>query len=66
VPTVGIANIDALERGVDGFKLSTSSPLRNAGLNLASMFGLNPGTRDFFGDPLPGDGKTDVGADELA
>jgi hypothetical protein len=65
VPTVGVANIDALERSVDGFKLSSSSPLRNAGLNLLSTFGVNPGTRDFFGDPLPGDGKTDIGAHEF-
>jgi hypothetical protein len=66
VPTVGVANIDALERSVDGFKLSSASPLRNAGLNLSSTFGINPGSRDFFGDALPGDGQSDVGAHEYA
>ena len=65
VPTVGVANIDALETSVDGFKLAATSPVRNAGLNLLSTFGINPGTRDFFGDALPGDGKTDIGADEV-
>jgi hypothetical protein len=66
VPTVGISSIDALETSVDGFRLASASPLRNAGLNLLSTFGISPGSRDFFGDALAGDGETDVGADEVA
>lgn len=47
-----------------GFKLSSASPLRDAGLNLLDTFGINPGARDFFGNPLPGDGRTDTRAHE--
>jgi hypothetical protein len=61
VPTVGVANIDALETSLDGFKLT--APL--AGLNLFSQFGIDPGPRDFFGDPVTGAG-TDIGAYEFA
>jgi len=66
VPTVGVANIDVLEQSVEGYKLSATSPLRGAGLNLSGSFGTNPGVRDFFGNALPGDGRTDVGAHEYA
>jgi hypothetical protein len=65
VPTVGITSIDVLEQSVNGFRLSSTSPLRNAGLNLSSRFGINFGPRDFFGTALPGDGKTDIGAHEF-
>jgi hypothetical protein len=64
IPTIGVANIDSLETSLNGYKLTTASTLRNAGLNLSGQFGINPGARDFFGDPLPGDGATDIGADE--
>jgi hypothetical protein len=65
VPTVGIASIDTLERSVEGYRLSPTSSLRDAGLNL-SAFAINAGPRDFFATPLPGDGRPDVGAHEYA
>jgi hypothetical protein len=63
VPTVGVNNIDALEFSLDGFKLTAASTLRNAGLNLFSQFGIDPGLYDFYGHVLTGSG-TDIGADE--
>lgn len=62
-PTVGVANIDALETSLDGFKLTAASTLRNAGLNLFSQFGIDPGSSDFFGNAVTGTG-TDIGANE--
>ena len=62
-PTVGVDNIDALELRLDGYKLASASTLRDAGLNLFSQFGIDPGPRDFYGDALTG-ATTDIGADE--
>jgi hypothetical protein len=64
-PTVGLANIDQLELSLDGYKLTAASTLRDAGINLFSRFGIDPGSRDLFGDLLTGT-ATDIGADEYA
>jgi len=52
----GIADID--------YKLQSSSPMINAGLNLQTLFGINPGTQDYFGTSIPQGGAYDVGAHE--
>ena len=43
------------------YQTEPSSPMRQAGLNLAALFGLNIGSQDFYGDPVP-NGLPDVGA----
>jgi hypothetical protein len=43
----------------------TNSPLIDAGLDLAALFGLTPGPSDFFGTAVPQLGGLDVGAAEL-
>lgn len=44
------------------YQLQPYSPLREAGLNLTSLFGLNPGPIDFYGDTVPNGLAPDVGA----
>ena len=69
-PTLG--NADLLEMHLGAFRLRADSPLRDAGLNLWTAFGTDPGRRDLFGTALP-DSSTaaaffryDVGAHEYA
>ena len=38
--------------GAGGLRLQALSPAAAAGLNLQSLFSVNPGSQDFFGDPL--------------
>jgi hypothetical protein len=53
-----------LEQAVSAYKLQSTSPLINKGLTLSS-YGVNPGTRDFWGDALPQAGYYELGADEV-
>ena len=46
------------------FQLNTNSPCIHAGLNLESLYGINPGPNDFFGTPIPPGGPFDMGAYE--
>ena len=47
------------------YKLQSSSPVKNTGLDLKATFGLSSvGSRDFWGTGLPQGGKYDIGADE--
>jgi len=50
--------------GLTAYKLAPGSPMIDAALNLRLLFGINPGSRDFYGDPIPGP-EFDVGADEF-
>ena len=46
------------------YRLKESSPLRDAGLNLRTLFGIEPGATDYFGAKIsPADG-TNIGADQ--
>lgn len=45
-----------------GYRLSSTSTLVNKGLNLKSLFGVDPGARDFFGNPLAGKTTFHIGA----
>ncbi len=38
------------------YQLSSSSPLRTAGANLQSLYGISPGTQDYYGNTLPPSG----------
>lgn len=46
------------------YRLREDSPAIGAGLDLRKEFGIDPGTEDFYGDPLPADGVLTIGADE--
>ena len=37
----------------------------DAGLDLRSLFGIDPGKRDFFGNPIPQGKGYDIGAHEI-
>jgi hypothetical protein len=37
---------------IAAYRLQSGSPLATAGLDLATRFGIDPGPRDFFGNPL--------------
>ena len=49
----------------DGCRLSPNSPLRDVGLDLVARYGLEVGTQDFFGNPIPTGAGYDVGAHEF-
>jgi hypothetical protein len=59
-----IGNAYALTN-LSAYRLQSSSPLINAGLNLTNLFGLKPGANDFYGTPIPQMGAVDVGAAEF-
>jgi hypothetical protein len=46
------------------YRLESTSGLIGAGLNLRSLYGMDLGPNDFFGDPLPLNGPFDLGADD--
>ena len=47
------------------YRLQKNSPLIDAGLDLRSLFGIDPGDRDFFGNSIPQGKAYDIGAHEL-
>jgi len=52
----------ALLESLTAYQLKPWSPMREAGLNLAALFGVNTGLRDFYGNPVPNGLTVDVGA----
>jgi hypothetical protein len=50
---------------LEAYKLLSNSPLREAGLDLPLLFGINVGNRDFYGMTVPVGGKYDTGAAEF-
>jgi len=46
------------------YKLLPGSPLIESGLNLDSLFGVDPGARDFYGGLIPVNNQYDIGAHE--
>jgi len=47
------------------YRLQKDSPLIDAGLDLRSLFGIDPGKRDFFGTSIPQGKAYDIGAHEI-
>jgi len=47
------------------YRLEKDSPLIDAGLDLRSLFGIDPGNRDFFGNSIPQGKAYDIGAHEI-
>ena len=60
--TIGDANdLDSLT----AYKLRSDSTLRDVGLDLETRFGIDPGTKDFWGTTLKQGSGFDIGADEF-
>jgi hypothetical protein len=55
--TIGIP--DLLET-LEAYKLLSGFLMVNAGLNLSILFGVNPGDRDFFENPVPPGATLDI------
>jgi hypothetical protein len=49
---------------LDSYKLLESSPLIEAGLDIQSLFSIDPGPEDYYGTPIPVGVEFDVGAHE--
>jgi len=47
------------------YRLQNDSPLIDAGLDIRFLFGIDPGKRDFFGNPIPQGKGYDIGAHEI-
>ncbi len=47
------------------YRLQKDSPLIDAGLDLRSLFGIDPGSRDFYGNSIPKGKAYDIGAHEI-
>jgi hypothetical protein len=47
------------------YRLQKNSPLIDAGLDLRSLFGIDTGDRDFFGNSIPQGKAYDIGAHEI-
>jgi hypothetical protein len=52
-------------RTLTAYRLQKNSPLIDAGLDLRSLFGIDPGDRDFFGNSIPQGKAYDIGAHEI-
>jgi len=48
------------------YKLLKDSPLIDAGIDIRSQFGIDPGDRDFYGNPIPQGKGFDIGAHEFS
>jgi len=46
------------------YQLTKGSPAAGAGLDLRKAFGIDPGPVDFYGNPLPSEGPSSIGAHE--
>jgi hypothetical protein len=46
------------------YQLTNGSPAVGAGLDLRKQFGIDPGPVDFYGNPLPSEGPSSIGAHE--
>jgi hypothetical protein len=58
-------NNAALLNSLTAYKLLSGSPMIDRGLNLSTLFQINPGAVDFWGDPIPRGAAYDIGANEF-
>lgn len=56
-----IGNADLLNT-LSAYQLQPGSPMINTGLNLLSLFGVNPGSVDYYGFSIPQGAGYDIGA----
>lgn len=66
----GISNAAALlypkeNNSLNQFQLVSSSPAKDAGLDLSKEMGLSVGARDFWGSSIPAGTRFDIGAHEF-
>jgi len=59
-PALGPHNLSNLT----GYKLKSSSQCRDNGLDLLTLFGIDPGPNDFYGNAIPQGTPYDIGAHE--
>lgn len=59
-----IGNTDQLA-SLSSYKLSSNSPMINAGLDIGALAGLIVGGRDFYGSTIPQNGPYDIGVHEF-
>lgn len=50
---------------LSGYTLLPDSPLRNKGLNLKSVIGIEQPAKDFYGNPVPQGDATEPGIHEI-
>lgn len=50
---------------LNAYRLTSESPLIDAGLDIESAFGIDAGKHDFYGTKIPSGGRYDVGANEF-
>jgi hypothetical protein len=62
--TGGTIGNTAVLNALTAYKLKSTSPLINKGLDLQTAFAVNPGTSDFYGNTIPLNGSFDIGAHE--
>ncbi|MEZ4774053.1 MAG: right-handed parallel beta-helix repeat-containing protein [Bacteroidia bacterium] len=51
---------------LNAYNLMNTSPLKDMGLTLNTVFGVDVGNQDFFNNTIPANGQFDVGAEESA
>lgn len=61
----GIINDSDNLSSLSAYRLESSSPMIDAGLNLPQLFGLNVGANDFYSVSTPQGNSYDIGASEL-
>ena len=59
-----LGNADNLS-SLTAYTLLPTTPLLNTGLNLSTLFGINMGTQDFYGVPVPSGNGPEIGASEV-
>ncbi len=65
--TTGVTFNDATKLStIKRYKLKPTSDLITRGLNLTTLFGLNAGTRDFWGNSIINKTTFNIGADQIA
>ncbi|UCF42730.1 MAG: right-handed parallel beta-helix repeat-containing protein [Planctomycetota bacterium] len=51
---------------LNAYKLTSSSPLIDTGLDIESAFGIDVGKHDYYGTEIPSGGRFDIGAHEFS
>jgi len=51
---------------LDAFKIPSNSPAKDAALDLKTLFGIDPGARDFWNNKIKSGGNFDIGAFEYS
>jgi hypothetical protein len=65
--TVPVGNTNGFNiAALTPYKLQSSSPAKNAGQNINSLFSINLGTIDLFGNALASGGTANIGCYEAS